>query len=188
MLIDEFVPEYHFHERHQTFVPAPNDAVRRAVEEWRPQDSFLWRLLLRLRGLGRPQGSLREWAEANGFLRLAETEDEVVYGQIGRFWAADERAALVSPGTVEGFRRFADPRYALAVMNVCIEPLGAGRTRLYTETRIRALGPQARRRLRLYWLLIRPFSGLLRRAMLGGIRARAIAYSAPTLPQRERSV
>ena len=187
MLIDEFVPECDFRERHQTFVPAPNDAVRRAVEEWRPQDSFLWRLLLRLRGLGRPQGSLREWAEANGFLRLAETEDEVVYGQIGRFWAADERAALVSPCTVEGFRRFADPRYAVAVMNVRIKPLGANKARVTTETRIRALGPQARRRFRLYWLLMRPFSGLLRRAMLNGIRARAIAYNAPLSEQRERS-
>ena len=179
MLIDEFVPEYDFHERHQTLVPAPKEAVRRAVAEWRPQESFLWRLLMRLRGLGRPQGSLREWAEANGFLRLAETEDEVVYGQIGRFWAVDERNALVSPRTVEEFRRFTDPRYAVGVMNMRIEPVAPDRTRIYTATRIRALGPQARRRFRLYWLLIRPFSGLLRRAMLSGIKTRAIAHPAP---------
>ena len=179
MLIDEFVPEYDFHERHQTLVPAPKEAVRRAVAEWRPQESFLWRLLLRLRGLGRPQGSLREWAEANGFLRLAETEDEVVFGQIGRFWAADERAALVSPRTVEEFRRFADRSQAVAVMNLRTESLGPDKTAVYTETRIRSLGPQARRRFRLYWLLIRPFSGLLRRAMLSGIKTRAIAHPAP---------
>ena len=149
---------------------------------------MLWRLLLRLRGLGRPQGSLRKWAEANGFLRLAETEDEVCYGQIGRFWAVNERAALVSPRTVEEFRRFAHPGYAVAVMNLGIEPVGAGETRLYTETRIRALGPRARFRFRLYWLITRPFSGLLRRAMLSGIKARAIAYNAPIPEQPERSV
>ncbi len=179
MLIDEFVPEYDFHERHETLVPASMEVARRAADEWRPLDSFLWRLLMRLRGLGRSQGTLREWAEASGFLRLAETEDDVVYGQIGRFWAVDERAALVSPRTVEEFRRFDDPRYAVAVMNVRLEPLAADQTRVYTETRIRGLGPQARRRFRLYWLLIRPFSGLLRRAMLNGIKARAIAYNAP---------
>jgi len=186
MLIDEFLPEYDFHERHQTLVPVQGEVARRAVEEWKPQDSVLWRLLLRLRGLGRPQGSLRQWAEANGFLLLAESADEVVYGQIGRFWAMDERRALVSPATAEEFRQFADPGCAAAVMNVRIEPLASGSTRVHTETRIRALGPQARRRFRLYWLLIRPFSGLLRRAMLSGIKARAIAYGAPVGRQRER--
>jgi len=186
MLIDEFLPEYDFHERHQTLVPAPGEVARRAVEEWRPQDSSLWRLLLRLRGLGRPQGSLRQWAEANGFLLLAESADEVVYGQIGRFWAMDERRALVSPATAEEFRQFADPGCAAAVMNVRIEPLADDSTRVYTETRVRALGPQARRRFRIYWLLVRPFSGLLRRAMLSGIKARAIAYGASVGRQRER--
>jgi len=56
MLIDEFLPEYDFHERHETLVPAQGEVTRRAVEEWKPQDSLLWRLLLRLRGLGPPQG------------------------------------------------------------------------------------------------------------------------------------
>ncbi len=186
MIIDEFVPEYDFHERHETFVPAPKEAVRRAVEEWKPSESFLWRLLLRLRGLGSAQGTLREWAQANGFLCLAETDAEVVYGQIGRFWAVDERGALVSPDTTEEFRRFDDPRDAVAVMSVRLEPLAPDRTRVCTETRVRALGPQARRRFRLYWLLIRPFSGLLRRAMLNGIQARAIAYNAASTKQPER--
>ena len=98
-----------------------------------------------------------------------------MYGQIGQFWAFDERAALASPHTVEEFRRFDDPRYAVAAMNVRLEALSASRTRVYTETRVRALGPSARRRFRLYWLLIRPFSGLLRRVMLNGIRAQAQA-------------
>ncbi|MEX0799802.1 MAG: hypothetical protein WD379_01125 [Dehalococcoidia bacterium] len=190
MLIDEFVPEYDFRSRHDTVVPAPAEAVRQAIAEWRPADSFLWRLLLRLRGLGRPDGTLREWAEAMGFLRLAETEDGVAYGQIGRFWAARERAALVSPRTVEEFRRFDDPTCAVAVMVIGSEPSGSGRTRLYTETRVRALGPQARRRFRLYWLAIGPFSGLLRRSMLNGVKARALAIDrqSPALQQRERSV
>lgn len=187
MLIDEFMPEYDFRSRHNTIVPAPGEAVRQAVDQWRPQDSFLWRLLLRLRGLGHPRGTLREWAEAMGFLDLAETENEVAYGQIGRFWAVDERSALVSPRTVDEFRRFDDPHCAVAVMSLRTQPLGADETRLYTETRVRCLGSWARRWFRLYWLLIRPFSGLLRRAMLNGIKARAIAFNAP-IHQHERSM
>jgi len=173
VLIDDFLPEYDFHERHEIFVAAPKESVRRAAEAWRPDSSLLWRWLVRLRGLGSPEGTLREWAEASGFLRLAETDDEVVYGQAGRFWS---RAAMVSPRTIEEFRSITDPRYAVAAMNILGEPDASGRgTRLFTETRVRCLGASSRRWFRLYWLVIRPFSGLLRRAILSGIRARAIS-------------
>lgn len=181
MLIDEFLPEYDFHERHQILIPAPADAVRRAADNWRLDSSLLWRWLARLRGLGSPKGTLREWGEANGFLCLAETDDEIVYGQAGRFWAPNERAALVSPRTVEEFRGLTDPRYAVAAMNMVIEADASGRgTRLFTETRVRSLGAASRRRFRLYWLLIRPFSGLLRRAMLRGIKAEAVRNAEQT--------
>jgi Protein of unknown function (DUF2867) len=175
MLIDDFLPEHDFGERHEIFVPAPKDAVRRAAENWRPASSLLWRWLWRIRGLGSPNGTARELAQANGFLRLAETDDEDVYGQAGRFWAPNERAALVSPRTVEEFRSLEDPRIAVAAMNFLLEPDASGRgTRLITETRVRCLGSSSRRWFRLYWTLIRPFSGLLRHAMLRGIRAEAV--------------
>ena len=174
MLIDDFLPKFHFRECHETTVPTPLDVVRRVVDDWRPDSSFLWRWLLRLRGLGAPKGTLREWAESNGFLCLAEADDETVFGQAGRFWSPNERAALVSPRTIEEFRSVTDPRYAVAAMNLLVQPLAPGRTRLYTETRVRCLGPQSRRWFRLYWLLIRPFSGLLRRAMLAGIKSEAM--------------
>jgi hypothetical protein len=175
MLIDEYMAEFHFSERHETVVPAPPDAVRRAVEEWRPNGSFLWRWLVRLRGLGSPTGTLREWGEANGFLRLAGTNGEIVFGQAGRFWSRDERGAMVSPKTIDEFRTLADPLYAVAAMNIVVEPDFSGRgTRLRTETRVRCLGASSRRWFRVYWLLIRPFSGLLRRAMLRGIKAEAV--------------
>lgn len=185
ILIDDFLPQYDFRERHETIVSAPPDVVRRAVGEWRPASSVLWRLLLRARGLGAPRGTLRAWAEGNGFLSLAETEDELVYGQAGRFWAADERGALVSPQTVEEFAAFDDPRYAVAVMNVRVDESAPDHTRLSTETRVRALSPGARRRFRLYWLVIRPFSGLLRRAMLAGIKRDVVRTVASESARKE---
>jgi len=185
MLIDDFIPQYHFREHHQTIIPAPADAVRRAAVEWQPASSFLWRSLLRLRGLGTPRGTLREWAQANGFLCLADTEDEIVYGQAGRFWATDERGSLVSPKRVEEFRALNDPRCAVAVMNVRVDSVGTDCACLYTETRVRAFSHGARRRFRLYWLLIRPFSGLLRRAMLNGIKANAMKLRAPESAAKE---
>ena len=179
-MLDRFLPTYDFSERHSTVVGAPRDAVRRATEEWQPTDSLLWRALLRMRGLGSPKGGLRQWAESMGFLCLADTEDEIVYAQAGRFWSRNERQALASPRTAEELLALDDPGVAVAAMSVRLEALAPDRTRVVTETRIRALGPQARRRFRLYWLLIRPFSGVLRRSMLTGIRRRAEALRATT--------
>jgi hypothetical protein len=173
MALDEFLPLYEFSERHERVIPAPMAAVRTATETWEPRESLLWRTLLVARGLGAPKGTLREWAERMGFLCLAETEDEVVYGQAGRFWSLNERGALVSPRTVEEFRAIDDARVAVAAMSLGVESLGPERTRVVTETRVHALGPAAKRWFRVYWLLIRPFSGLLRRAMLNGIAKRA---------------
>ena len=39
VLVDELLPDYEFHECHQMPVPVPKDLVRRAAEEWRPEDS-----------------------------------------------------------------------------------------------------------------------------------------------------
>ena len=175
MLIDDFVPEYEFHERHSTVVRAPAQATLSAAEEWQLQESLVWRVLLLLRGLGKPQGSLGEWAESMGFLCLGRNDTEVVYGQIGRFWSLRERANLVSPRTADEFRDFTDPRFAVSAFALSVESVSADSTRLSTETRIHTLSRSTRRRFRLYWLLIRPFSGLLRRSMLNGMRARAEA-------------
>ena len=112
----------------------------------------------------------------------------MVYGQIGRFWAVNERRALISPATAEEFRRFDSTNHAIAVMNVRLEPLNRGGTRVYTETRIRTIGPQARWLFRLYWLLIKPCSGLLRRAMLNGIKRRALAHTATYERQERRGI
>jgi hypothetical protein len=174
-LIDEWMPVYDFGERHQVLVRAPIGIVREALAAWRPQDSPAWRLLLRLRGLGKPSGSLRHWGEEMGFLILADSEDEAVFGQVGRFWAINERGALVSPATKEEFRAFGRRGYARAVMSVGVEAISPRRTRLYTETRVQALDAKSRRRFRWYWLIIRPFSGLLRRSMLAGVAARSKA-------------
>ncbi len=173
MLLDSFLPTYEFSERHEAVVRAARDVARRAAEEWEPRESWLWRPLLIARGLGAPRGTMRQWAESMGFVCLADTPDEIVYAQAGRFWSLRERAALVSPKSAEELLALDDPRAAVAAMSIAFESIAPDRTRIVTETRVHALGPHARRRFRVYWLLIRPFSGLLRRSMLAGIKKRA---------------
>jgi hypothetical protein len=45
--------------------------------------------------------------------------------------------------------------------------------RLVTETRVGCTDAGSRRRFRLYWLLVRPFSGVIRKAMLGAVAREA---------------
>ena len=115
---------------------------------------------------------LRDFLHANGFLVLAEDEHELIVGQIGRFWALRERAALVSPKSAAEFASFTDPRFAVAAMDLRVGPAKRG-TRLTTETRVRCLSRGARWRFRIYWLFVRPFSGLIRREFLRGIKTLA---------------
>lgn len=46
---------------------------------------------------------------------------------------------------------------------------------LSTETRVWLTDARARRRFRAYWLVVRPFSGLVRRSWLAAARRRAEA-------------
>jgi hypothetical protein len=54
-----------------------------------------------------------------------------------------------------------------------ITPLGDGRCRLATETRVHATTPGARRAFAPYWRVIYPGSALIRRMWLRAIRRRA---------------
>ncbi|MGH2993821.1 MAG: hypothetical protein ACRDL1_09830 [Solirubrobacterales bacterium] len=53
------------------------------------------------------------------------------------------------------------------------ESLSDGRSRVITETRVAADDARSRRRFRLYWFAIRPFSGLIRRRWLAAIARRS---------------
>ena len=67
------------------------------------------------------------------------------------------------------FRDFAQPGFAKVVWTFSVEEAAPGSTRLVTETRVACLDAGSRRRFRLYWLVVRPFSGALRKAMLNAV-------------------
>lgn len=72
-----------------------------------------------------------------------------------------------------GFRTFDRPGYAKAAWNFSLSEQENGTTRLATETRVLCLDDVSRRRFRLYWAFVGPFSGLIRREMLRSIRSTA---------------
>jgi len=170
MLLERILPEFDVRSRHAIEIDAPAERVARAAYAWRLDSSPIIRLLVRLRGLGKRAGTIRDAMAGAGFSVIAEREnEEMVLGVAGRFWALSESANLVRTPDEESFRRFDRKGCAKAAMTFRIEALDPARTRLSTETRVLCCDRAARRSFRLYWTLIGPFSGLIRREILRGI-------------------
>lgn len=170
MLIDQFLPEFDFSERHDTDVTADPRLVYRAILEVDLLDSWIIQFLFRLRGLPIARPMRLAAFSAFGFVPLGEEPDfEMVLGVVGRFWRARGDLQKVSP---EGFIAFAEPGYAKAAWNFRVEPAPGG-TLASTETRIRTTDVTAQRSFRRYWLVIRPFSALIRKRLLTLIKRQA---------------
>jgi hypothetical protein len=152
--LDAAMPEWQFRERHSTEIAAPPHRVFDAIRSVTASEVPLFQTLTFIRRFGRrgppsilnapPHEPLLDVATRTGFRYVADDSPrEVVIG------------FDVSP-------------QIFAAMNFCIE----GST-LSTETRVFAKTPEARRKFALYWYMIRPGSGLIRRSWLRAIKKRA---------------
>ena len=115
--------------------------------------------------------------DQSDFKTLAESpNEELVLGLIGRPWTLTGNLQKIkSPGA---FLSFETPGFMKAVWNFSLREEGP-RTRLTTETRVRCLDESSRVRFGFYWMLIRPFSGLIRMEMLRLIKLQAETAADP---------
>jgi len=175
MLADELLPVYDAIMRHTVSVPAPAPAVWAALHSADFAGAWYVRALLNLRGLRRPAQRDRLTLDRlvrGVFIPLGEREGrEIALGLVRRFWTPSGGRVTVTP---EEFKRFATPGHARAVWSFVIEPVGPEATRLATETRVACVDAASRRRFRLYWVVVRPFSGLIRSAMLAAVAREAM--------------
>ena len=164
-LLDEVLPEFDFRSRHARHVAATPERVMEAVDRFRLGGAAS--LLMRIRGLHIPSGSIRDVLTGSGFTVLAERPgSEVVAGTFGQFWALREQAHMEAPLDLHAFRLFDRRGWAQGAMSIRIERVEGDSTDVTTETRVRCVDDAARRRFAVYWLLIRAFSGWLRRDFL----------------------
>ena len=166
MSVQDALPVYHHHERHAIRVSATPERALAAAREARVEDVQLVSLLFKLRGLrAASHGPLWDALLAQGFQTLGED----TFVLVGKPWTP--RGNLRK---VDDFVAFAQPGFAKMAMDLRAVPDGDGAL-LATETRIYLTDASARRRFRAYWLVIRPFSGLVRRAWLKAAKRRAEA-------------
>jgi hypothetical protein len=177
--LDRHLPLYRHREVHELTVAAGPEEVMRAVRELKGRDIALARPLFALRSLpawllrlpirsSHPDQRVVDVILKGGFTLLDEGPLEMIVGVIGRFWQLS--ASTVPLAGPADFASFDRDGYAKGIMNFTVEPLGPGKTRLRTETRVLPLGREAARKFRLYWLFVRPGSGLIRWIWLAAIK------------------
>jgi hypothetical protein len=127
-------------------------------------------VLFRLRTFGSPTESIGEYFAHHGFVVLQETPTVFVFGMaLGPRRGQPRRATDVA-----SWRAWGPPGIQIAA-DFEAAPAANGYSRLSTETRVLALDGRSRLVFRIYWLVIGPFSALIRRRWLRAIAARSIA-------------
>ena len=155
--IDSWLPTFDVGERHEVALSlSPEQALTRALAVPVAPDGFV-RLLFRLRGL-RPSGSIEQFMAANGFIMLERTPTTYVVGLVARGYR-------VRKGNAVAWRVADAPRSVRVAADFRAEPAPGG-SRLITETRVAASDRLALLGFRAYWLLVGPFSKLIRRRWL----------------------
>jgi hypothetical protein len=147
-LIDDWLPEFDVGKRYDAAVAASPERALDLVLAAPVAPDPIVSALLAARGLPARGRAVEDYLRALEFDHLGRTPTE---------WAAAHDGE----------------RLKIAVAFEA-EPIPGG-SRLATETRVRALDDRTRRRFRLYWLAIGPFSGLIRRRWLRAVQEAARA-------------
>jgi hypothetical protein len=175
MLLDALLPAWHFRERHRRSTDAPAAALLAAAEQVTWAEVPVMRVLMGFRSAGRLRLAgrrriLDDMADL-GFTVLDRSGEEMVLAALGRPWAPRSARAprLAEQADPAGFFvGYAAPGWAKVTAN-----FRAAAGELTTETRVLLTDDRSRRAFGRYWLIIRPFSGLIRRQWLAAITRRA---------------
>jgi hypothetical protein len=179
MLIDSFAPNPDAVETHSIAINGSRETVYSALWTADIGGSLIIKLLMGLRSLpGFVSGGFRELPHNQkitlqslidfGFGILANEPEEIVLGVTGKFWRP---TGDLLPFERESFAGAVPEGFARAVWNFSIKEVSVGGTVLSTETRVVCGDRASRRKFRLYWFLVRPFSGLIRLLMLRAVKS-----------------
>lgn len=173
MLIEDFLPNYDFNEKHEINIRASTEKVYAAVNSVNLADSWIIWGLLNLRGMGRSAGKTLTLGDMTkeGFAILGENPNqEILLGLAGKFWSM---SGCLQEVNAENFREFDKKGFAKAAWNFFLSETSENEIRLVTETRVQCLDKDSLESFRFYWRFIKPFSGWIRKEMLRLIKQKA---------------
>lgn len=163
LLIDGWLgPEARLLERHESRVAAPPERAYEAIRQVRLAEMPIVRALFTMRRIPYSKGmTLLEFFITPPFLILEEeAPQEVVIGVAGRPWHLRQH-----PSTPDEFRSSGRPGTMQAIANFRVDATEGG-SLISTETWVATFGLMASLLFRTYWLIVGPFSALIRREFL----------------------
>ncbi len=166
-LIDKYLPEYTFNEYHCITVNSPVGDVYKSAKDFDMSKSKLIKALFYIRGLPTKRMNLQGFISDIGFTKIKERfPTENLIG----FWARTKIEPIAS------YDNFIDNTISArvkVVWNFQFKKINDNQTKLSTETRILCISPLTKLTFGLYWIIIKPFSGAIRKRMLQIIKVDA---------------
>jgi hypothetical protein len=175
--IDDFLPDYDFSAIYDIRINAEPSLVYERLLWLDFNEVWVVRLLEFARTgklVARPRvsTSLSQRLQGMGFVTLADVPtEEVVMGIAGRFWRPDGGRCMDL--TADDFVGFNRPGFAKVAWNFKLRADAQEKTVLSTETRVKCYGQAALWKFGVYWTLIWPFSGVIRKAILNRVKTEA---------------
>jgi len=168
--LDHLIPHPDHQEHHHIDLDCDQQTAYQAARHLDFNSSKLIRRLFALRRLDFDSLTIDAMTSDGSFAIIHENPPhEYVIGHGQRFDAdadADADSGSSSGSSSNSFEN-TTVGHGLAIgWNFATEPLGDDRTRLSTETRVSCYGTVTRWLFKPYWLIVRPFSGIVRKEML----------------------
>ena len=164
LLIDKYLPQYTFSEFHEIAVNCPIENVYHVAKDVDLSKSKIITLLFKIRGLPTRKLNLQNFITDVGFSNL---EENYPYENLIGFWT---RVKIEKIPSYEAFLNNSISPWLKAVWNFKFEEMESGKTKVSTETRVLCVAPITRFTFGLYWSIIKPFSGIIRKQMLSIIK------------------
>jgi hypothetical protein len=175
--VESWLPEFDVREHHSIELPVPPERALEIALALPAAPDWIVRLLIAGRGMVARKEPIERFFLAHRFVELERTPTEWVVGAVGAVWRL--RGGLVPLADAEAWRAAAVPGTIKGAVDFRAEPTPDG-SRLSTETRVLAADDRARRAFRAYWLVVGPFSALIRRRWLAAAMASAKRSTAPS--------
>lgn len=163
-LIDAYLPEFTYTEIHDILVNCSIDKAYQTTKNIDLSKSKIIVFLFKLRGLPTKRLNLQDLISDFGFTKLEEQfPNEILLG----FWA---RSKIEPVANHQDFVENTISAKTKVVWNFSFLSIDSTQTKVTTETRILCVHPITKVLFSLYWLVVRPFSGLIRIQMLNIIK------------------
>ena len=144
-LIDKYLPKFTYNEYHEKIINASAEKCFVTTKGLNMSKSFITKVLFKLRGLPANDLTLQGFIKNICFTYLEENPD--------REFVID-----------------ASRQNTKIIWNFCFKTIEENKTLVSTETRILCLNKRRKFFFSIYWFFVKPFSGIIRREMLGLIR------------------